>query len=200
MQLLGRSGRQAHLPSSSLLFFHFPLKYLFLSLDIFVFAFNLSLISCEELDDLSDYLVIFVHNKVLHRVAELAPELLYLPLNQAPVEMHPGFVDRVRHVTDDWVEDRKILPLSIGYCLFAQDMQEPTDHDPVLQLPLISSDEQHLVGLAVIDAVLIVNAHIVLDEEEELIILDFHTGLLLALLTRMAALFNSQEGLIISNL
>lgn len=114
--------------------------------------------------------------------------------------MHPGFIDRVRHVTYYWVKHWKILPLSIGYCLFAQDMQEPTDHDPVLQLPPLSADEQHLVGLAVIDTVFIVNAHIVLDEEEELVVVDFHTGLLLALLTLMAALFNSQEGLIISNL
>ena len=165
-----------------------------------MFALNLSLKSCEELDDLSDDFMIFVNNKVLNRVAELAPELLYLPLDQTPVEMHPGFIDSVRHVPYDWVEHGEILPLSIGYCLFAQDMQETTDHDPILQLPSISSDEQHLVGLAVIDTILIINAHIVLDEEEELVVVYFHTGLLLALLTRMAALINSQEGLIISNL
>ena len=200
MQLLWRSGRQAHLPPSLLFLFSLHLKNLFLPLDILVFALNLSLKTCEELDDLSNYFMVFVNNKVLHRVAELSPELLYLPLDQTPIETHPGFIHRVSHVPYDWVEDRKILPLSIGDCLFSQDMEEPTNHDPVLQLPSISANEKHLVGLAVIDAVLIVNAHIVLDEEEELIVVYFHAGLLLALLTCMTALFNSQEGLIISNL
>ena len=89
MHLLRRPGRQAHLPPSLLLLFHLPLENLFLPLDIFDFALYLPLKSCEELDDLSDDFMIFVNNKVLHRVAELAAELLDLPLDQAPVEMHP---------------------------------------------------------------------------------------------------------------
>ena len=122
MQLLRRPGRQAHLPSSLLLLFHLPLENLFLSLDIFVFALNLPFKSCEELDDLSNDFMIFVHYKILHRVAELAAELLDLPLDQTPVEMHPRFIDRVRHVPYDWVEHWKILPLSIGDRLLAQAM------------------------------------------------------------------------------